>query len=202
MRYESRLTCPSCGSSFVEAMPLDACLYFHPCPACSVVMRPRAGECCVFCSYGDAPCPPRQTVVDRARDGDAPAIRALLGRAGLPTAGFRDCGDEMVVARRGTDVVGCAGLDVRSGGALLRSVAVAADCRGHGLGMKLTEAALARARQLEVRAVYLLTTTAEHFFPRFGFEPISREDVPASVRLSVEFTTACPASAIVMRVRL
>ena len=108
----------------------------------------------------------------------------------------------MVVARRGTDIVGCAGLDVRSGRALLRSVAVAADCRGHGLGMKLTEAALARARQLEVRAVYLLTTTAEHFFPRFGFEPISREDVPASVRLSVEFTTACPASAIVMRARL
>ena len=186
----------------MEAMPLDACLYFHPCPGCGVVMRPRPGDCCVFCSYGDAPCPPRQTVVDRARAGDAPAIRSLLGRSGLPTAGFGDCGSEVVVARRGTDVVGCAGLDVRSGGALLRSVAVAADCRGHGLGVKLTEAALARARQLAVPAVYLLTTSAERFFPRFGFEPISRDEVPPSVRLSVEFTTACPSSAVVMRARL
>jgi amino-acid N-acetyltransferase len=202
MRFESRLTCPSCAAESVAAMPLDACLYFHPCPACGVVMRPRRGDCCVFCSYGDAPCPPRQTVVDRVRSGDAPAIRSLLGRAGLPTAGFADCGTEVMVARRGPDVVGCAGLDVRSGGALLRSVAVAAGCRGHGLGVQLTEAALARARQLAVPAVYLLTTTAERFFPRFGFEPISRDEVPASVRLSVEFTTACPSSAVVMRARL
>ena len=136
------------------------------------------------------------------RAGDAPAIRKLLGRTGLPTAGFTDCGTEVVVARRGADVVGCAGLDVRSGGALLRSVAVSPDCRGHGLGVRLTEAALDRARQLAVPAVYLLTTTAERFFPRFGFEPITRDEVPASVRLSVEFTTACPASAVVMRARL
>jgi amino-acid N-acetyltransferase len=202
MRFESRLTCPSCGSGFVKAMPLDASLCLLRCPSCGAGMRPRPGDCCVFCSFGDVPCPPRQTVVDRAREGDAPAIRARLGRAGLPTAGFRDCGPEVVVARRGTDVVGCAGLDVRSGGALLRSLAVAPDCRGHGLGVKLTEAALARARQLAVPAVYLLTSSAEQFFPRFGFEPIAREDVPASVRLSVEFTTACASTAVVMRALL
>ena len=71
--------------------------------------------------------------------------------------------------------------------------------RGTGLGVRLTEAAIARARAGRVPALYLLTTTAERFFPRFGFTPITREDVPDSVRSSVEFQSACPASAIVMR---
>jgi amino-acid N-acetyltransferase len=44
-----------------------------------------------------------------------------------------------------------------------------------------------------------LTTTAERYFPKFGFERIERNDVPASVQASVEFTSACPSSAIVMR---
>jgi amino-acid N-acetyltransferase len=50
--------------------------------------------------------------------------------------------------------------------------------------------------------VFLLTTTAERFFPQFGFEQIDREQVPPSVRASVEFRSACPASAIVMRKQL
>jgi amino-acid N-acetyltransferase len=50
--------------------------------------------------------------------------------------------------------------------------------------------------------VFLLTTTAEGFFPRFGFEAVRHADVPASVQASVEFQSACPASAIVMRKRL
>ena len=54
----------------------------------------------------------------------------------------------------------------------------------------------------QLSAVYLLTTTAERFFPRFGFEQITRADVPATVQESVEFKSACPASAIVMRKHL
>ena len=52
------------------------------------------------------------------------------------------------------------------------------------------------------QALYLLTTTAEGYFPKFGFERITRAEVPPSVQASVEFATACPASAIVMRKRL
>jgi amino-acid N-acetyltransferase len=60
--------------------------------------------------------------------------------------------------------------------------------------------AIGRARPEE--ALYLLTTTAEGYFPKLGFERISRGDVPASIQASVEFTSACPASAIVMCKRL
>jgi amino-acid N-acetyltransferase len=87
-------------------------------------------------------------------------------------------------------------------GALLRSVAVDPTQQGRRLGHQLTEAALSLARTHGADIVFLLTTTAERFFPKFGFEPIARADVPASVQTSVEFQSACPASAIVMRKRL
>ena len=51
------LTCPFCGAVSEAEMPLDACLLFYDCPACRVVLRPRPGDCCVFCSYGERRCP-------------------------------------------------------------------------------------------------------------------------------------------------
>src|SRR6185312_11401667 len=57
----STLTCPACGGTAEEAMPLDACIYFYDCPHCGALLRPREGDCCVFCSYGSVACPPRQS---------------------------------------------------------------------------------------------------------------------------------------------
>jgi transcription elongation factor Elf1 len=54
------LTCPECGHVSVATMPTDACIYFYECVACGTVLRPKAGDCCVFCSYGSVPCPPIQ----------------------------------------------------------------------------------------------------------------------------------------------
>lgn len=56
----SVLTCPSCGLRHVERMPTNACLFFWQCPRCNKRVRPLDGDCCVFCSYGSVPCPPRQ----------------------------------------------------------------------------------------------------------------------------------------------
>ncbi|MGH7023495.1 MAG: GDCCVxC domain-containing (seleno)protein [Caulobacteraceae bacterium] len=56
----SELTCPRCGHRSVETMPDDACVYFFDCAACGAVLRPKPGDCCVFCSYGSVPCPPIQ----------------------------------------------------------------------------------------------------------------------------------------------
>jgi len=58
---QSTLTCPHCGHQSVETMPTDACIYFHECARCGVLLRPQAGDCCVFCSYGSVPCPPVQS---------------------------------------------------------------------------------------------------------------------------------------------
>jgi hypothetical protein len=59
--FESELACPYCGHRAVETMPSDSCRFFHECVACRTVMRPKAGDCCVFCSYGSVKCPPVQT---------------------------------------------------------------------------------------------------------------------------------------------
>jgi hypothetical protein len=56
----SKLTCPQCGHASDETMPTDACMYFHTCAVCGTQLTPKAGDCCVFCSYGSVPCPPVQ----------------------------------------------------------------------------------------------------------------------------------------------
>lgn len=60
MTGESTITCPLCGHRATETMPEDACQFFYRCTGCGELLRPKAGDCCVFCSYGDVPCPPMQ----------------------------------------------------------------------------------------------------------------------------------------------
>ncbi|HVL20514.1 MAG TPA: GDCCVxC domain-containing (seleno)protein [Amaricoccus sp.] len=56
----SNLTCPNCGARHAETMPTESCQWFYECGACGALLRPKPGDCCVFCSYGDVPCPPIQ----------------------------------------------------------------------------------------------------------------------------------------------
>ena len=139
------------------------------------------------------------TTIEAARPEDADNILRLLEENHLPLEGLREHLGTTIVARENGRIVGSAALERYRDGALLRSVAVSPALQGHGLGRQLTDAALGLARQLDVPAVFLLTTTAERYFPKFGFEPIARAQVPQSVQASVEFTSACPSSAIVMR---
>ncbi len=136
--------------------------------------------------------------ISAAAPPDLPAVFDLLERTKLPSAGLRDHVGSTLVAREGGRIVGTAALELYGQAALLRSVAVAAERRGQGLGEALTRAALELARQRGVGTVYLLTDTAAAFFPRFGFRPIPRPEVNAAVLGSAEFTTACPATALVM----
>ena len=57
---ESTITCPECGGKSRATMPTDACQWFYDCPHCGARLRPKPGDCCVFCSWGDVPCPPVQ----------------------------------------------------------------------------------------------------------------------------------------------
>jgi hypothetical protein len=62
MQLESTLTCPNCGRQSIERMPTDACQFFYDCKGCGARLKPLAGDCCVFCSYGSVPCPPIQEI--------------------------------------------------------------------------------------------------------------------------------------------
>lgn len=61
MQLVSTITCPECGHSQTETMPTDACQFFYDCKGCGAFLKPKPGDCCVFCSYGSVPCPPVQT---------------------------------------------------------------------------------------------------------------------------------------------
>lgn len=134
-----------------------------------------------------------------ASDSDRSAIERLLTELKLPVAGVPQWISQFWVAESGGNVVGVAGVELYGDGALLRSVAVDPAWRSSGLGRALVERALDAARQSGARDVFLLTTTAEGYFPRLGFVGIGRDKVPAGVQGSIEFREACPASAIVMR---
>jgi len=56
----STITCPACGHASEETMPTDACQWFYQCAACGVLLTPKPGDCCVYCSYGTVACPPIQ----------------------------------------------------------------------------------------------------------------------------------------------
>ncbi|MGU7776083.1 GDCCVxC domain-containing (seleno)protein [Burkholderia sp. MR1-5-21] len=60
LQLESVLTCPHCGFSRQETMPVDTCQFFYECHGCKALLRPRPGDCCVFCSYGSVRCPSKQ----------------------------------------------------------------------------------------------------------------------------------------------
>jgi amino-acid N-acetyltransferase len=139
------------------------------------------------------------TAIRVAAPGDFAGVVRLLEAAELPTAGLPPSLPDFLVAEESGHIVGAVGLEIYGDCALLRSAVVAAGRRGAGLGMDLIESLLGRAETRGVREIYLLTTTAEHFFPRFGFVRIARSDVAPAVRESEEFRGACPDSAIAMR---
>ena len=129
---------------------------------------------------------------------DLPRVEKLLTDSKLPLDGVKEALQDFVVAEAGGDIVGVAGLEVCCDDALLRSVAVRPEWRSKGVGRALVNRAIAQAESRGIRALYLLTTTAEHYFPSFGFAKVDRAAIPAEVRATKEFTSACPASAVAM----
>lgn len=128
---------------------------------------------------------------------DPAAVRALLAAAGLPVADltaahlddFWGCGES-------PNLIGVVGLEIHGAVALLRSLAVAPDGQGRGLGSALVAHAEQAAQQRGIAALYLLTTTAEAFFVQRGYVRIPREAAPPILGQTAEFAALCPVSAV------
>ena len=140
-----------------------------------------------------------RALIRSAAPSDLSAVERLLTESKLPLDGVRESLATFLVAESGGTIVGVAGLEVCGEHALLRSVAVAPAWRSKGLGRELVNRITADAERRGIHALYLLTTTAESYFPSFGFARVARADVPPDVQETAEFRGACPASATVMR---
>lgn len=134
-----------------------------------------------------------------ATAADVTAIKSILERNRLPTAGVDEHWRTFVVARDGENVVGCGGAEVYPLAALIRSIAVLPEYRNHGLGRRLVRQMLDRLSVRGLREFYLLTTTAEAYFLKRGFKKIERGEVHPQLLQSREFQDACPSSAVCMR---
>ena len=134
-----------------------------------------------------------------ARAEDLEGIKALLLANDLPTAGVDDHWKTFLIARDGEKLVGCGGAEAYQFAALIRSIAVDAAYRSHGIGRRLVRQLLDRLASRGLREFYLLTTTAEEYFRKRGFKPIDRDEVHPQLLSSREFQDACPSTAVCMR---
>jgi amino-acid N-acetyltransferase len=142
------------------------------------------------------------TRIRQARPEDLGRITELLQTASLPTAGIAEHAGTFLVAEADRAIIGAIGLEVYGETGLLRSAVVDAAIRSEGIGSALCAELLVLARTLGVKKLILLTTTAEEYFRRKGFQTIDRTTVEGPVTQSEEFRGACPASAVCMEVLL
>ncbi len=142
-------------------------------------------------------------LVRTATPEDVDRVESLLVAADLPIDGLRDqFGDGFAVVELDGAIIGVAGVEIHGPDGLLRSAAVDPAWRGRAVGDALTRDRIAWSRRRGLRSLYLLTTTAGDWFPRFGFRPASRTSAPEGIRRSREFSHACPATALFMCLQL
>ena len=137
-------------------------------------------------------------MIRTANEKDWSGIERLLRDSALPLDGARDHISDFIVAEENGTVAGCAALERYGKIALLRSVAVDSALRGRRFGERMVEQLIAQARRDGIESLFLLTTTAAEWFPRFGFRAIERALAPSELSKSAEFRGACPATAVLM----
>jgi amino-acid N-acetyltransferase len=142
-------------------------------------------------------------VIRPAQAADLPSVAALLAANKLPSDGLEEqFGVGYAVAVADGEIIGAEGIERYGSAGLLRSAVVGGAWRGQGVGEALTHDRLAWARSSGLDDVWLLTTTADRWFPRFGFTRADRAVAPPLLQASREFAEACPATAVAMRCRL
>lgn len=137
-----------------------------------------------------------------ANRGDDAALRSLLAAAALPVDDVSAEAQEYVLATSDGVLLGCVGFEAHGDVGLLRSFAVAPKLRGQGLGTMLFERIVARALLRGVKNAYVLTTTADRYCLKHGFERIERAQVPAAIASTGQFRVLCPATASCFQRRL
>ena len=140
--------------------------------------------------------------IRKATNRDLDAVEGLLSANDLPLDGVKENLSGFIVAEEGGRVIGTVGLERFGSVALLRSAVVSEGRRGGGVGRRLVEHILDYAESDGIEELFLLTTTAENYFPRFGFTRTTRSAVPPAVKASAEFRGACPDTALVMTRRI
>jgi amino-acid N-acetyltransferase len=140
--------------------------------------------------------------IRRAVPSNLEQTASLLQAAGLPPIPHGFLLQNVLVCLQSDRVIGVVALEVRGLRGLVRSLAVDPSHSRQGVGTSLLESLMARAHELSLRELYLLTEDSQEFFAKRGFVPVSRESVPQAIRSTREYREQCPETATVMRLPL
>jgi amino-acid N-acetyltransferase len=134
----------------------------------------------------------------QAIPADLPEILKLISENNLPVSDILPGKQLFVVAEADKQLVGCAGLELYGESGLFRSLAVRKENRNMKTGRNLLDEVIAVSRENAAKQLYLLTTTADLYFNRMGWQTIERTEVPEELRATTEFLSVCPSTAICM----
>ncbi|GAB4027467.1 arsenic resistance N-acetyltransferase ArsN2 [Spirosoma gilvum] len=137
--------------------------------------------------------------IETAQPNEKETVVALLEQVDLLTEDLPVGLPDFIIAKDEETPVGVAGLESFGSVGLLRSIAVDPAYRGKGIAAQLINRIVATADSAQLKELYLITTTADGYFTRYGFVPVSRETAPEAIRQTRQFSGLCPSSAIVMK---
>jgi amino-acid N-acetyltransferase len=138
-------------------------------------------------------------MLKKATEKHLGGIQQLLRDAELPYEDVVEHLDHFIIAEDQSTLIGCVGLEIYANVGLLRSLVVVPKFRKEGLGENLVNHILANASSQQIQDLYLLTTSAEAYFLKFGFIKIDRDKAPEEIRNTTQFSKLCPTSAVLMQ---
>ena len=143
-----------------------------------------------------------EITIRKAAENEYRAIIHLLASNALPTGDIYEKNITLFVGLIDNEIVATIGIEQYDKVALLRSLCVKEGFKNQKLGTKMLSYLLSFCASENIETLYLLTTTAERYFVRYGFKKISRDETPKSIQNTREFQDICPASAIIMELKL
>ena len=137
--------------------------------------------------------------ITKAITQDLPDVLKLLKLVDLPFEGVKEHFQDFFIVRNDKMTIGCVGIEIYENVGLLRSTAIHPSFQGKGIGQQMVSKIEEYSAEKGLRNIYLLTDTAEKFFLKLGYLLISREETDPRVKQSIEFTTLCPSSPVMMK---
>ncbi len=137
-----------------------------------------------------------------ASNKDKLEIQSLLEKSNLPSHELSENIDNFLIAKNGEGIIGTIGLEVYRDTGLLRSLCIEGSCQRNGIGKELVGRLLSHAHLQNINELFLLTLTAGDFFKKLGFNTIIRENAPGSIKISSEFQSICPETAVCMYLKI
>lgn len=137
-------------------------------------------------------------LIEKPKEENLSVVKQLLKDANLPSEDIEEHWPTFLIAKAEDKIIGAVGLEVHENQGLVRSLVVAGAYRKYGVGKELYQSCINLAKSIGINEIGLLTTTAENFFAKFGFQKVSGDEIPMFIKKTKEFQVYCPSCSTIM----